>query len=153
MQITDGRVASFDYTLTDESGEVIDTSEGRGPLSYLHGGGQIVPGLEQELAGKAAGDHFEVDVAPERGYGPHHAELVQTMPRSAFRGIDTIEPGMHFQASGAQGTSNVVVTKVDDDKVTIDGNHPLAGKTLHFDVAVTDVREASEDERNSGQVA
>ncbi|MDN5923819.1 MAG: peptidylprolyl isomerase [Xanthomonadales bacterium] len=152
MEITDGRVASFNYTLTDDQGEVIDTSEGRGPLTYLHGGGQIVPGLEAELGGKSSGDTFNVKVPPERGYGQHNAELIQTLPKTAFQGVDEVLPGMQFQANGPQGPSHVTVAKVDADSVTIDANHPLAGKTLHFDVAVTDVRDATEQERTTGQV-
>lgn len=152
MEISDGRVASFNYTLTDETGEVIDTSEGRGPLSYMHGGGQIVPGLEDELSGKSAGDAFKVAVAPERGYGQHDDALIQTLPRNVFQGVDDVLPGMQFQANGPQGQSLVTVAKVDAENVTVDANHPLAGKTLHFDVAVTDVRDATEQERATGQV-
>lgn len=152
MDISDGRVASFNYTLTDEKGEVIDTSEGRGPLSYMHGGGQIVPGLEDEMGGKTAGDTFKVEVAPERAYGQHDDALIQTLPKSAFQGVEEVLPGMQFQANGPQGQSLVTVAKVDDESVTVDANHPLAGKTLNFDVAVTDVRDATEQERASGQV-
>lgn len=152
MQISERSVASFHYTLTDDQGQVIDSSEGREPLTYLHGTGQIVPGLEKAMEGRQAGDQFKVDVAPEEGYGVHHAELMQEVPREAFQGMDDIQPGMQFQGRGPQGVINVTVTKVDADKVHIDGNHPLAGKTLHFAIEVTEVRDASEEEIAHGHV-
>ena len=152
MQIADHSVVSFHYTLTDDQGTVIDSSAGREPLTYLHGAGQIVPGLEKEMAGRAAGDQFKVDVAPEEGYGARHAELEQQVPREAFQGVEDIQPGMQFQGRGPQGVINVTVTKVDGDKVHIDGNHPLAGKPLHFAIEVTGVREASEEELSHGHV-
>ncbi|MDE1964648.1 MAG: peptidylprolyl isomerase [Xanthomonadaceae bacterium] len=150
MQIADQSVVSFHYTLTDDQGTVIDSSAGREPLTYLHGVGQIVPGLEKEMAGRAAGDQFKVDVAPEEGYGVRHAELEQQVPRDAFQGVEDIQPGMQFQGRGPQGVINVTVTKVEDGVVHIDGNHPLAGRTLHFDVQVTEVREATDEERQHG---
>ncbi|WP_266171794.1 FKBP-type peptidyl-prolyl cis-trans isomerase [Dyella subtropica] len=152
MQISERSVASFHYTLTDDQGQVIDSSEGREPLTYLHGTGQIVPGLEKAMEGRQAGDQFKVEVAPEEGYGVHHPELMQEVPRDAFQGVDNIEPGMQFQGRGPQGVLNVTVTKVDAETVHIDGNHPLAGKTLHFAIEVTDVREASEEELSHGHV-
>jgi len=150
MQIADQTVVSFHYTLTDDQGTVIDSSSGREPLTYLHGTGQIVPGLEKVMAGRAAGDQFKVDVAPEEGYGVRHPELEQQVPREAFQGVEDIQPGMQFQGRGPQGVINVTVTKVEDGVVHIDGNHPLAGQTLHFDVEVTDVREATAEEQQHG---
>ncbi|HEU4669155.1 MAG TPA: peptidylprolyl isomerase [Dyella sp.] len=152
MQIAEHSVVSFHYTLTDDQGTVIDSSAGREPLTYLHGVGQIVPGLEKEMAGRAVGDQFKVDVAPEEGYGVRHAELEQQVPREAFQGVEDIQPGMQFQGRGPQGVINVTVTRVEDGVVHIDGNHPLAGQTLHFDVQVTDVREATDEERQHGHV-
>jgi FKBP-type peptidyl-prolyl cis-trans isomerase SlyD len=152
MQIAERCVASFHYTLTNAEGEVIDSSSGRGPLTYLHGAGNIVPGLERVMAGKQAGDRFEVVVAPEEGYGERHAGLVQVVPRVAFQGVDTIEPGMQFHAQGPQGPMSVVVTHVSADEVTVDGNHPLAGVALHFAIEVTEVREASVEEVLHGHV-
>lgn len=152
MQIAERCVASFHYTLTDDAGEVIDSSAGRDPLAYLHGAGNIVPGLEKALAGKVAGDKLNVDVAPEEGYGVHHAQLVQTVPRDAFQGVESIEVGMQFQAQTPQGPFSVTVTEVSDESVTVDGNHPLAGKTLHFAVEITEVREASVEEVLHGHV-
>ena len=152
MQIAERTVASFNYTLTNDAGEVIDTSEGRSPLAYLHGAGNIVPGLEKEMTGRKAGDRFDVVVAPEDGYGQPNPMLVQVVPREAFQGVDTIEVGMEFQAQTPQGPLSVVVSKVDAENVTVDGNHPLAGKTLHFAIEVTDVRDASVEELAHGHV-
>ena len=152
MQIAQNTVAAFHYTLTDDEGQVIDSSEGREPLTYLHGSGMIVPGLEKQMEGRVAGDKFHADVAPEEGYGVHHAELMQEVPREAFQGVDDIQPGMQFQGRGPHGEINVIVTKVEDGKVFIAGNHPLAGKTLHFAIEVADVRAASAEELEHGHV-
>jgi FKBP-type peptidyl-prolyl cis-trans isomerase SlyD len=152
MQIAERTVASFNYTLTNDAGEIIDTSTGRAPLAYLHGAGNIVPGLEKEMAGRQTGDRFEVVVAPEEGYGLPNPMLIQTVPRAAFQGVDTVEVGMEFQAQTPQGPLSVVVSKVDAVEVTVDGNHPLAGKTLHFAIEVTDVRDASLEELAHGHV-
>lgn len=152
MLIAERCVAAFHYTLTNEQGEVIDSSNGQEPLTYLHGAGNIVPGLEREMTGKRAGDTFTVVVAPEEGYGLHHAGLIQRVPRAAFQGVDTIEPGMQFQANGPNGPMTVTVTAVEEDTVTIDGNHPLAGKPLHFAIEIAHVREASAEEQAHGHV-
>jgi FKBP-type peptidyl-prolyl cis-trans isomerase SlyD len=152
MQIAPNSVAAFHYTLTDEQNQVIDSSAGRDPLTYLHGSGQIVPGLEKQMEGRSAGDKFNAEVAPEEGYGAHQPGLMQEVPRDAFQGVDDIQPGMQFQGRGPQGEINVTVTGVEDDKVFIDGNHPLAGKTLHFAIEVIDVREASAQELEHGHV-
>jgi FKBP-type peptidyl-prolyl cis-trans isomerase SlyD len=152
MQIAERTVASFNYTLTNDAGEIIDTSTGRAPLAYLHGAGNIVPGLEKEMAGRQTGDRFEVVVAPEEGYGLPNPMLIQTVPRAAFQGVDTVEVGMEFQAQTPQGPLSVVVSKVDADEVTVDGNHPLAGQTLHFAIEVVDVRDASLEELAHGHV-
>lgn len=152
MQIADDTVASIHYTLTDNTGKVIDASPAGQPLTYLHGAGNIVPGLEQALEGRKAGDQFDVAVAPEEGYGPRLEQLIQLVPRDAFHGVDTLELGMQFEAQGGQGPMLVTVTKVDADNVTVDGNHPLAGETLHFAIEVADVRAASEEELEHGHV-
>jgi len=153
MEIAAARVATFHYILTDDAGQVIDRSPDSQPLSYFHGAGNIVPGLERALDGRRAGDSLTVDVAPADGYGERVDGLVQDVPREAFGGIDTIEPGMQFQADGGQGPVLVTVVAADERQVRIDGNHPPAGKTLHFEVRITDVREATEEERQSGRVA
>ena len=152
MQIAERCVAYFHYTLTDSNGEVLDSSRDREPLAYLHGAGNIVPGLEKALLGKQPGDTLKVDVAPEEGYGARVDALVQQVPKSAFQGVEKIEPGMQFQAESNMGPVTVTVTEIEDDQVIVDGNHPLAGETLHFDVEITDVREASDEEATHGHV-
>lgn len=152
MQIAERCVATFHYTLTDDAGAVIDSSQGREPLAYLHGAGNIVPGLERALEGRGSGDRFNVDVAPEEGYGVRHEALVQTVPRAAFQGVDELEVGMQFQASSNAGPMTVVITALEGDEVTVDGNHPLAGQTLHFAIEVTEVRAATDDECEHGHV-
>lgn len=152
MQIADRSVASFHYTLTNDGGDTLDSSREREPLAYLHGAGNIVPGLEKAMTGRQEGDTFKVDVEPQEGYGPRREELIQTVPMSAFQGVPEVKPGMQFQGNGPQGALLVTVTAVNDDEVHVDGNHPLAGQTLHFDVEVTEVREATEEELTHGHV-
>ncbi|CAN5463707.1 peptidylprolyl isomerase [soil metagenome] len=152
MQIANNSVVSFDYTLTDPNGQVIDTSKGREPLTYLHGTGGIIPGLESELEGKKAGDAFIVTIAPEKAYGPKDANMIQAVPRDSFKGVTDIQPGMQFQAQSPQGPRVVTVMAVADDKITIDANHPLAGMELKFDVTVVTVRAATEEELDHGHV-
>lgn len=153
LLIGDKLVVTIHYTLTDESGEIIDSSEGQEPLAYLHGAGNLIPGLERELVGKTAGASLKTTIAPEDGYGEFHPELVETVPREAFEGVDQIEAGMAFEAEGSDGQARrIVVKEVSDDGIVIDGNHPLAGVELNFDVQVVDVREASEEEVAHGHV-
>lgn len=152
MQIEKNRVVTLNYTLRDEQGAVIDTSTGRAPLSYLHGKGNIIPGLEEALAGKAAGDRLDVTVAPERAYGPRDERLVQIVPRARFGEVAGLQPGMQVRASSPQGPRMVTVVRIDRDFVTVDGNHPLAGRTLHFSVEVAAVRKATHEEVSHGHV-
>ncbi|RDE22518.1 peptidylprolyl isomerase [Motiliproteus coralliicola] len=152
MQISDNKVVSIHYTLTSPDGEVIDSSDGAEPLTYLQGHGNLISGLEKELAGKSKGDKLDVVVEPEDAYGNVVEEMIQTVPRDAFTGVDSIDVGMRFEASTAGGPVSVVVTAVDADTVTVDGNHPLAGQTLTFAVEVMEVREATEDELSHGHV-
>jgi FKBP-type peptidyl-prolyl cis-trans isomerase SlyD len=153
MTITENSSVSFHYRLTDDQGQEIDSSAGQDPLAYLHGAGNIIPGLEKALEGKSVGDHLIVDVAAEEGYGPVQEELIQEVPRSSFQGVESIEVGMQFEAQTGQGGAvPVTVTKVTDETVTVDGNHPLAGKDLNFDVTIADVREASAEELEHGHV-
>ena len=121
-------------------------------MTYLHGVGQIVPGLENALLGKLAGDKMDVEVSAEEGYGEHHEFMVQQVPREAFQGVDDIEPGMQFQAQTPQGAMTVTVTAADETTVTVDGNHPLAGQPLFFAVEIVSVRDASEEEITHGHV-
>jgi FKBP-type peptidyl-prolyl cis-trans isomerase SlyD len=151
MQVTNRKVVTIDYTLTDEKGEVLDSSKGSEPLAYLHGAGNIVPGLETALEGKSAGDVLKVTVTPEEGYGARDEELVQPVPRDRFP-IEDVEVGMQFEAKGDGGTQLVTVVAVTDEAVTVDANHPLAGVPLTFDVTVVDVRDATLEELKHGHV-
>lgn len=150
MNISDNCVASIHYTLTDNTGKVLDTSEGQEPLSYLHGASNIIPGLESALEGKAVGDKLTVAVPAADAYGLRSDDLIQELPSSMFTGIDKVEVGMEFHSETEHGLQVVTVTKVDGEQVTIDGNHPLAGIDLNFDVEVTEVRAATEEEITHG---
>ncbi|MCB1327054.1 MAG: peptidylprolyl isomerase [Spirochaetales bacterium] len=148
MQIDKHSVVTINYTLKDNEGNVIDTSEGNEPLTYLHGVGQLVSGLENALQGKQENDQVSVKIPPDEGYGQRNEELVQSLPRDAFRGIDQIEVGMQFQS----GHSVVTVTNVGIQEITVDGNHPLAGYDLNFDVEVVGLRAATKEEIDHGHV-
>ena len=152
MKIAHEKVVSIHYTLTNQEGTVLDSSSGSEPLAYLHGFGNIIPGLENALEGKETGEKLSVTVEPEQGYGARDEQLVQAVPRSAFKGVEELAPGMQFQAQGPQGTRLVVVTQVAQDVVTVDANHPLAGQTLHFEVEVSEVRAATAEEIEHGHV-
>jgi len=152
MQITANCVAYIHYTLKDDSGTVIDSSSGGEPLAYLHGAGNIVPGLEKALEGKQAGEKLNVKVAPEEGYGVRDDALVQSVPRRSFQGVRDLKEGMRFHAQTQQGPVAVTVTRVAGDMITVDGNHELAGVTLNFEVEVTKVREATSEELMHGHV-
>lgn len=152
MTISDKCVASIHYTLTNSDGEVIDSSAGQEPLAYLHGAGNIIPGLEQELLGKTVGDKLSVSVTPSEAYGERDDTLIQELPLDMFGGVDKVEVGMEFHAQTQNGMQVVEVIGVKDDTVTIDGNHPLAGMHLNFEVEVTDIREATEEELEHGHV-
>ncbi len=138
------------YTVKNSDGDVIDSSEGRDPLLYMQGHRNIIPGLENALEGKAIGDKVEATIAPAEAYGEVIEELIQDVPRSAFEGVDKLEVGMNFQAQSEQGPVNVVIKEVSEEKVTVDGNHPLAGQTLNFNVEVVEVRDATEEELSHG---
>lgn len=150
MEIADRRVATLHFTIPDENGGTFTTTQGHAPLVHLYGTGGIIPALEQALPGKKAGDRFEVTVAPEQGFGPHHEGLVQTLPRDSFRGGDAPVVGGRLQGRTVKGPLDVVVTAMDGDSITVDGNHPLAGKTFRMDVEVVDVRLATPEEIQYG---
>ncbi len=152
MQIEQNKVVTLNYTLKDKDGNVIDESND-GTFAYLHGASNIIPGLENALTGKSAGDKMDVAVSAEEGYGEHDAEKTQNVPRNMFPDDVEIETGMQFHAQGPGGETLVVtVVKVEEDTVTVDGNHPLAGVELNFNVEVMDVRDASEEELQHGHV-
>ena len=152
MAIAQNSVVTIHYTLKDDAGEIIDSSRSGDPLAYLHGHGNLVPGLERELEGKSTGDKVVVSVTPEQGYGAYDKNLVQQVPRRALQGIAKVTVGMRLHAQTPEGARAVTVTRLVGDMVTIDGNHPLAGKNLNFDVEITDVREATEEELSHGHV-
>lgn len=153
LLIGDNLVVSMHYKLTDDGGNVLDSSEGSEPLAYLHGAGSIIPGLEKALVGKVAGDSLQVRVEPAEGYGEVRPDLIQTVQKEAFQDVASVEPGMAFEAKAPDGSvQHIVVKKVDGDEVTIDANHPLAGVVLHFDIEVVGVREATEEEVAHGHV-
>ncbi len=152
MQIEQNAVVTLHYTLKDNDGNVIDQSED-GSFLYLHGAMNIIPGLENALAGKSAGEELSITVAPEEGYGAKDPERVQEVPKEMFENSGDIEVGLQFHAEGPDGGAVVVtVIEVKDDVVVIDGNHALAGVDLNFDVKVIEVREASEEEIEHGHV-
>ena len=152
MQIAKNKVVSIDYTLTNPEGQVIDTSTGRGPLTYLHGANNLIPGLESALEGKGENESLKVTIPPEQAYGVHNPQGVQQVPASAFKGAPELKVGMQFESHGEQGHQQVRITKIEGETVTIDMNHPLAGVTLNFDVTVRTVREATPEELAHGHV-
>ena len=153
LMISDNSVVSIHYKLTDNDGNVIDTSEGMEPLTYLHGVGNLIPGLEKELVGKVENDALTVKVQPADGYGEVMGELIESVPKVAFQDVDDIEAGMSFEAKNPNGEmQRIVVKKVEGDMVTVDANHPLAGVELNFDVNIISVREATEEEIAHGHV-
>jgi FKBP-type peptidyl-prolyl cis-trans isomerase SlyD len=152
MQIEKHRVVTLAYTLKDDDDRVIDQSDD-GSFRYLHGASNIIPGLENALDGKSAGDELSVSVPPEQAYGVHDAEKTQAVPRDMFPSGEAIKSGMQFHAQGPDGQQLVVtVVKVEDDSITVDGNHPLAGVRLNFDVKVLEVRAATREEIAHGHV-
>ncbi len=145
-------VVLMDYTVKDDEGNLIDTSAGQDPLAFILGMGNIIPGLERAFIGKKKGDSFQVRVKPEEGYGERDEALVEVVPRTQFSGIKDLRPGMQLQAQTDDEVMVVTVVKLTDKEVTVDANHPLAGKTLNFDVAVVDVRTATQEELSHGHV-
>ncbi|WP_137974367.1 peptidylprolyl isomerase [Pseudomonas sp. F(2018)] len=153
MLIAANKAVSIDYTLTNDAGEVIDSSAGGAPLVYLQGAGNIIVGLEKALEGKQVGDELSVAIEPAEAYGEYSAELVATLNRSMFEGVDELEVGMQFHASGPDGGMQIVTVRdIDGDDVVVDGNHPLAGQRLNFQVKVINVREASAEEVAHGHI-
>jgi len=153
MNIEKNKVVTMHYTLTDNAGTVIDTSEGLDPLVYMHGVGALIPGLEKELEGKPAGTKMDVKIQPEEGYGTRDEALLQNVPKEHFANFpQEIQPGMQFQANSEQGPVLVTVVEVTDTYVAVDGNHPLAGVELNFKVEVVEIREATAEEIEHGHV-
>ena len=151
MQVSSDRVVTLHYTLTGDDGAVIDKSTGE-PLSYLHGHGNIIPGLEQALEGTEAGFQSRVTIEPDQGYGERRDDMVIGVAREQFDPGMDLKPGLQVMANGPQGDVVFTVVEVGDEEVTLDGNHPLAGQRLHFDVEITDVRAATDEELTHGHV-
>lgn len=152
MKIAQNKVVTIAYTLTDNEGSIIDRATDQEPFGFIQGIGNIIPGLEKALEGKSAGDSLAVNIPPAEAYGEHNEALTQVVPKNMFQGVEDIQAGMQFQAQTGQGMSIVTVTNVEGDNVTIDGNHPLAGVALNFDVEVLEVRDATEEELDHGHV-
>ncbi|MDB9865267.1 peptidylprolyl isomerase [Candidatus Thioglobus sp.] len=151
MKVTKDKVVSMHYTLKNDVGDVIDSSEGKETMDFLQGHGNIIPGLETALEGSKKGDKVEVSIEPEEGYGLKMDDAIQEIPRTALQGIDEVKIGMQLQSQDQDGNPFVVtVIKLDDEKITVDANHPLAGETLHFSVSIEDVRDALEEEVSHG---
>ena len=152
MEIAADRVVLIHYTLKDDAGAVLDSSAGREPLAYIQGHGNLVPGLEKALEGKQDGHTLAVTVAAADGYGIRDESLVQRVPKRALQGSGEIRQGMQFQARTDEGMRLFTVTSIAGDMVSLDGNHPLADQTLHFDIEVISVREATTEELEHGHV-
>jgi FKBP-type peptidyl-prolyl cis-trans isomerase SlyD len=152
VQVAADKVVSIHYTLKDDAGEVIDSSAGGDPLAYIQGHGNLVPGLEKALEGKENGSKLNVAVSPEEGYGKHDAALIQRVPKRSLQGAGNLQKGMQFQARTEHGVRLFTVTAIVGDMVTLDGNHPLADKTLNFDIEIVEVRDATEEELEHGHV-
>jgi FKBP-type peptidyl-prolyl cis-trans isomerase SlyD len=148
--IENGKVVTFQYQLKDADGTVLDSSEESAPLAYLHGAGNIIPGLETVFDGRTAGDEFSAVIEPEDAYGLRDEGLIGQVPRENLQGIDDLQVGMELEARTPEGLRVVQVVAMDDDHVTIDANHPLAGRTLHFHLTVTEVRDATAEELEHG---
>lgn len=154
MNIAPEKAVTLTYTLTDKDGNVLDKADASQPFIYLHGNGGIIPGLENALEGKAPGDSIQVTLEPSEAYGDYSDQLLQDVPMEMFAGMDKKElvEGAQFHAETNQGTQVVSVKKVNENSITIDGNHPMAGKTLNFDVKVLDVRDATPEEIAHGHI-
>ena len=152
MTIQNDKVITINYVLKDDKGELIDQSTD-GSFCYLHGAQNIIPGMENALTGKTTGDALNLVIAPAEAYGEYNPNLTQVVDRAMFDPNDQVEAGMQFQAQDQQGNMMIItVAKVDGEQVTIDGNHPLAGVTLHYDIEVVDVRDATDEELSHGHV-
>lgn len=152
MPIEDRKVVSFHYTLTDEAGTQLETSREREPMAYLHGYRNIIPGLENAMAGKDAGETFEVTVPPVEAYGERNPDSVQRISAKHFSNIKQLSPGQMVSLQTKQGPIQAVIVKIGRFNVDVDANHPLAGKTLTFDVEIIDVRDATKEEIEHGHV-
>jgi len=152
MQLEKDKVATINYTLKDKDNNILDQCND-GSFTYLHGNKSLMPGLENELEGKQPGDEINVVIEPEDGYGERSLEKIQRVPKKIFPPNVEIKEGMQFNSQTSKGDTIVVtVTAIEEHEVVADGNHPLAGKQLHFEVELIDVRDATEEEIQHGHV-
>lgn len=152
MTIQENKVVSFHYKLTSQDGEQIESSRDRQPMTYLHGAGNIIPGLEKAMSGKAVGDEFQVTVEAAEAYGERSEDKLQRIPAKHFKNLKRLMPGQIVALQTQQGQVQVTVVKIGRFNVDVDANHPLAGQALTFDVEVTEIRDASEEENTHGHV-
>lgn len=152
MEIAKDRVVTLQYTLKDDQGRVLDTSDNQEPLSYLHGYGQMIPGVEKNLEGKKSGDVFDIEVAPDEGYGEYNERLITSVKRNQLEADAKPAVGMAVEAEGPDGMHLLRITKIEGDMISLDGNHPLAGKKLFFNLSVVGVREATAEEKEHGHL-
>jgi len=152
MQVADNMAVSIHYTLSNDDGDIIDSSIGKEALVYLHGMGNIISGLEKALLGRGVGETFHVHIPADDAYGEFMEERIQVIPRSMFEGVDQLEVGMQFYADVSSGPGVISVVAIDGEEITIDGNHPLAGVDLNFDVEIVDIRLATKDEISHGHI-
>lgn len=152
MQIANNTAVSIHYTLTNDAGEELDSTAGGEPMVYLHGNDNIISGLEKALHGRDVGDKFNVRIEAADAYGEFSEDMIQVVSKEMFDGIDELEIGMQFHAAVNSGAGVITVTKVDGDDITIDGNHPMAGQALNFDVEIVAVRLATKDEKSHGHI-
>jgi len=152
MKISANKVVVLHYAVSDSEGTLIDSSYDHKPLAVIQGTGYLIPGLENALEDRQAGDKFEVDVKAEEAYGERHDGFVQSLPKEMFAGIEDLDVGSQLRASTDEGEQTVIVIDISDDEITVDGNHPLAGIDLNFDVEIIEVRDATEEELAHGHV-
>ncbi len=152
MIIEKDKAVSLDYTLTNSEGEILDSTQQQTPLVYLHGAGNILPRLEEALEGKKIKSRIKKTLVPEDGYGDYNPQLAQSYPLSKFPNADKLKVGTQFQVDTSGGPVLATITKIENEELTVDMNHPLAGQTLHFDIEVVDIREATEEELKHGHI-
>ena len=152
MKIAPNKVVVLHYAVSDSEGTLIDSSYDHSPLSIIHGSGYLIPGLESALVDHEVGDKFEVAVAADNAYGERHDGFVQTVPKAMFESIEDLDVGTQLRATTDEGEQTVIVIDVTDDEITVDGNHPLAGIDLQFDVEILEIRDATEEELAHGHV-
>ena len=152
MKIEKNKVVTIHYTLKDNNNNILDSTEGDEPMSYLHGRDNLIPGLEAELEGKEKGDKFKASIKPEDAYGERDEDMMFIIPREQFQGVPDIEVGMQFQTDSPSGPMLITISEINGDEITVDGNHPLAGETLNFEVEVTGICNATEEEIAHGHL-